>query len=51
MLLPDDLIMKRNCSKDMIKLHKKYKASIMASMTVKKNDEIVGVYIQYQKTE
>ena len=23
MLLPDDLIMKRNCSKDMIKLHKK----------------------------
>ena len=38
MLLPDDLIMKRNCSKDMIKLHKKYKASIMASMTVKKNN-------------
>ena len=37
MLLPDDLIMKKNCSKDMIKLHKKYKASIMASMKVKKN--------------
>ena len=38
MLLPDDLIMKRNCSKDMIKLHKKYTASIMDSMTVKKNN-------------
>ena len=38
MLLPDDLIMKKNCSKDMIKLHKKYKASVMASMTVKKNN-------------
>ena len=38
MLLPDDLIMKRNCSKDMIKLHKKYKSSVMASMTVKKNN-------------
>ena len=38
MLLPDDLILKKNCSKDMIKLHKKYKASIMASMTVKKNN-------------
>jgi UTP--glucose-1-phosphate uridylyltransferase len=38
MLLPDDLIFKKNCSKDMIKLHKKYKASVMASMTVKKNN-------------
>ena len=38
MLLPDDLIMKKNCSKDMIKLHKKYKASVMASMIVKKNN-------------
>ena len=38
MLLPDDLIMKKNCSKDMIKLHKKYKASVMASMKVKKNN-------------
>ena len=38
MLLPDDLIMKKNCSKDMIKLHKKYKASIMASMKVKRDN-------------
>ncbi len=35
-LLPDDLIMKKNCSKDMIKVHKKYKSSVMASMKVKK---------------
>ncbi len=38
MLLPDDLIMKKNCSKNMIKIHKKYKASVMASMIVKKNN-------------
>ena len=45
MLLPDDLIMKRNCSKDMIKLHNKYKASIMASMAVKKNNvDRWGIY-------
>ena len=38
MLLPDDLIVKKNCSLDMIKLHKKYKASIIASKKVKKTD-------------
>ena len=38
MLLPDDLIKKKNCSKAMIKVHKKYKASVMASMKVKKNN-------------
>jgi len=37
MLLPDDLIIKKNCSKSMIKIHKKYKSSVMASMNVKKN--------------
>ena len=36
MLLPDDLIIKKNCSKSMIRSHKNYKASIMASMTVNK---------------
>tara|TARA_B100000963_G_scaffold33852_1_gene25141 strand:- start:1931 stop:2746 length:816 start_codon:yes stop_codon:yes gene_type:complete len=36
MLLPDDLIIKRNCSKSMIKIHKRYKSSVMASMNVKK---------------
>ena len=37
MLLPDDLIIKRNCSKDMILVHKKYNCSVMASMNVKRN--------------
>ena len=37
MLLPDDLIIKKNCSKSMIKIHKKYKSSVMASMRVKTN--------------
>ena len=36
MLLPDDLIIKKNCSKSMIKIHKKYKSSVMASMNVDK---------------
>ena len=36
MLLPDDLIIKKNCSKSMINTHKKYKSSVMASMTVDK---------------
>ena len=38
MLLPDDLIIKKNCSKEMIKVHQKYKASVMASMKVKNNN-------------
>ena len=38
MLLPDDLIIKKNCSKSMIAVHKKHKASVMASMKVGKND-------------
>jgi len=45
MLLPDDLIMKKNCSKDMVENHKKYKASVMASMKVKKNNvDRWGIY-------
>jgi UTP--glucose-1-phosphate uridylyltransferase len=38
MLLPDDLIIKKNCSKSMISVHNKFKSSVMASMNVKKND-------------
>ena len=50
MLLPDDLIMKKNCSKDMIKIHKKYKASVMASMTVSKNNvNRWGIYSSSKK--
>ena len=45
MLLPDDLIIKNNCSKSMINTHKKYKASVMASMTVnKKTVSRWGIY-------
>ena len=36
MLLPDDLIIRKNCSKEMIKLHKRTKGSIIATKTVKK---------------
>ena len=36
MLLPDDLIINKNCSKSMIAIHKKFKSSVMASMRVKK---------------
>ena len=38
MLLPDDLIVKNNCSKDMISISMKNKCSVMASMKVKKNN-------------
>ena len=38
LLFPDDLIIKSNCSLSMIKLHKKYRASIIASIKVKKNN-------------
>ena len=36
MLLPDDLIIKQNCSKSMIKVHKTFSCSVMASMSVNK---------------
>ena len=38
MLLPDDLIIYKNCSLEMIKLHKKYKSSIIASKKVKRKN-------------
>ena len=45
MLLPDDLIIKHNCSKSMIKVHNKYKSSVMASMDVnKKTVSRWGIY-------
>ena len=45
MLLPDDLIIKNNCSKSMIKVHKKYKSSVMASMKVnRKTVSRWGIY-------
>ena len=38
MLMPDDLIIKNNCSRSMIALHKKYKSSVIASKKVSKNN-------------
>ena len=38
MLLPDDLIMKKNCSLEMIKVHKKYNSSVIASKKVSRKD-------------
>ena len=38
MLLPDDLIIKKNCSISMIKSHKIHKASVMASMSVNRRN-------------
>ena len=45
MLLPDDLIIKRNCSKDMINIYNKKKCSVMASMKVnRKTVNRWGIY-------
>ena len=38
MLLADDLIVKNNCSKSMMKVNKKYKSAVIASKKVKKNE-------------
>ena len=45
MLLPDDLIIKKNCSKSMINVHKRFKSSVMASMNVnRKTVSRWGIY-------
>ena len=45
MLLPDDLIIKKNCSKSLINVHKKFKSSVMASMNVnRKTVSRWGIY-------
>jgi UTP--glucose-1-phosphate uridylyltransferase len=38
MLLPDDLIIKKNCSKSLIAIHNKFNSSVMASMKVNKKE-------------
>ena len=38
MLMPDDLIINSNCSSSLIKLHKKYKSSVIASKLVNKKN-------------
>ena len=50
MLLPDDLIIKKNCSKDMISIHNKKKCGVMASMKVnKKTVNRWGIYSKKNK--
>tara|TARA_B110000027_G_scaffold98008_1_gene103590 strand:+ start:12 stop:827 length:816 start_codon:yes stop_codon:yes gene_type:complete len=45
MLLPDDLIIKHNCSKSMIDVHKRFNSPVMASMKViKKEVSRWGIY-------
>ena len=45
MLMPDDLIINNNCSSSLIKLHNKYKSSIIASKRVsKKNVSRWGIF-------
>ena len=45
MLMPDDLIIRNNCSTSLIKLHKKYNSSIIASKKVsKKNISRWGIF-------
>jgi len=45
MLLPDDLIINKNCSKSMIKTHKLYNSSVMASLNVnRKSVSRWGIY-------
>jgi len=52
MLLPDDLIIKKNCSKKMINIHNKKKCSVMASMKVnKKTVNRWGIYSIYKKID
>ena len=50
MLLPDDLIIKKNCSLAMINIHKLYKSSVMASINVpKKSVSRWGIYKLWKK--
>ena len=52
MLLPDDLIINKNCSKSMISVHNKYKSSVMASMNVnKKTVSRWGIYSVKKKID
>ena len=52
MLLPDDLIIKNNCSKKMINIHNKKKCSVMASMKInKKTVNRWGIYSIYKNID
>ena len=49
MLMPDDLIIKNNCSKSMIALHRKYKSSLIASKKVERNNVSRWGIFDYKK--
>jgi UTP--glucose-1-phosphate uridylyltransferase len=49
MLLPDDLIIKKNCSREMIKLHNKTKGSVIATKSVKKSTVSRWGILSFQK--
>ena len=52
MLLPDDLITIKNCSKSMIKVHKRFKSSVIASMNVsKKSVSRWGIFKLHKKLD
>ena len=52
MLLPDDLIIKKNCTKEMINLHKKKNCSVIATKIVnKKNVSRWGILSPINKTK
>ena len=49
MLLPDDLIIKKNCTKEMIRLHKQKKGSVIGTKIVPKKMFLVGEYCLLKK--
>ena len=52
MLFPDDLIMKKNCSKSMIATHNVYNSSVMATMSVqRKTIPRWGIYKIFKKID
>ena len=51
MLMPDDLIIKNNCSLSLIKLHNKYKSSVIASKKVNKNSVTRWCIFKHKKID
>jgi len=49
LVLPDDIIVKENCSKKMINIHNKYHSSVIASKKVKSSDVSRYGIIKYSK--
>jgi UTP--glucose-1-phosphate uridylyltransferase len=49
MLMPDDLIIKNNCSASLFKIHKKFNSSVIASMKVKRKNVARWGIFNYKK--